>query len=736
MQRTITWWSGLAISVLVTGTAAAQGDEKPALRATALPHASNPAFTLDGRLNDEAWGGADSIANLVTIEPEEGGVPAGQTTIKVLVNPSEIIVGVLCRDTNPGGIVSFSKARDADLEQEDHVLIVLDPFQDGRTGYVFAVNPSGARFDGLVSEQGEEVNSAWDGVWEAKTSRDNRGWSAEIRLPIKSLSFKKGLTAWFFNVQRRVQRLQETSRWSAISRDAEIYQTSQAGLLTDLPDFDFGFGLSVRPAVVGSTNRESPDSPRDETGDVSVDVTQKLGPNLLASVTVNTDFAETEIDARQTNLTRFDVLFPEKRSFFLEGSDIFEFGLGLDEANLLPFFSRRMGLLSPEEGESEKIPIIAGAKLNGRIGNTNLGTLVMRTDAVSGAGVPGTTMGALRLKQNVLDESSVGVIATVGDPMGRPGSAMAGVDLTYRTSDFLGKDKTLLVGVWGLRNDRDDLDGDKNAYGFRIDYPNDLFAFAMTSITIGDAVDPSLGFAPRTDVRVWEGGIDFNPRPSGGLVRQMFHELGAIVFTDLANTWETYEVKINPLDWLLESGDRLTFKILPQGDRPPEDFDVFESPDETVTIPAGSYEWTRFSVTGALAPKRKISGEATWSMGNFYEGDLNAVELTLAVRPWSALTLELSGERNSARLPQGNFTQELYSGRLEFKYSSDFQVSSFLQYDNESRSFGTNTRLRWTFNPLGDLFVVYNHNALRNLNDRFAFDSNQLLVKLQYAYRF
>ncbi|MGH9203599.1 MAG: DUF5916 domain-containing protein, partial [Vicinamibacterales bacterium] len=398
-------------------------------------------------------------------------------------------------------------------------------------GYVFAVNPSGARFDGLVSEQGEEVNSAWDAVWEAKTARDDKGWSAEIRLPIKSLSFKKGLTGWFFNVQRRVQRLQETSRWSGASRDTEIYQTSHAGLLTELPDFDFGFGLSVRPAGVGSTDRPSPDSPREQTGDVSLDATQKLGPNLVASLTVNTDFAETEIDARQTNLTRFDVLFPEKRSFFLEGSDIFEFGLGLDEASLLPFFSRRMGLLSPEEGESEKIPIIVGAKLNGRVGNTNLGTLVMRTDALNGLGVPGATMGALRLKQNVLDESSVGVIATVGDPLGRGGSAMAGVDLTYRTSDFLGQDKTLLVGVWGLRNDRDDLQGDKNAYGFRIDYPNDLFAFALTSITIGDAVDPSIGFAPRTDVRVWEAGIDYNPRPSGGLVRQMFHELGAVVFT-------------------------------------------------------------------------------------------------------------------------------------------------------------------------------------------------------------
>jgi hypothetical protein len=726
--------SCLAISLLVTGTAGAQGDAKPALRAGALPHASKPAFNLDGRLDEPAWRAADSIVNLVTIEPEEGGAPAGQTTVKVLVNPTEIIVGVLCRDTNPAGIVSFSKARDADLEQEDHVLIVLDPFQDGRSGYVFAVNPSGARFDGLVSEQGEEVNSAWDAVWEAKTSRGDGGWSAEIRLPIKSLSFKKGLTGWGFNVQRRVQRLQETSRWSGASRDHEIYQTSQAGLLTDLPDFDFGFGLSVRPAAVGSSNRPSPVSPRDQTGDVSVDVTQKLGPNLVASLTVNTDFAETEVDARQTNLTRFDIEFPEKRSFFLEGSDIFEFGLGLDEASLLPFFSRQIGLVDPAEGESEKIPIIAGTKLNGRVGNTNLGTLVMRTDALSSAGVPGTTMGALRLKQNVLGESSVGVIATVGDPLGRTGSRMAGVDATYRTSEFLG-DKNLLVGVWGLRNDRDDLQGDKNAYGFRIDYPNDLVGMSLTSITIGDAVQPSIGFAPRTGVRLWEGALDYNPRPSGGQVRQMFHELGVALFTDLSNRWESYEVTINPLDWLLESGDQISFEILPQGDRPPEDFEVFESQSATVTIPAGSYEWTRYSVLGTLAGKRKISGELSYEFGRFYDGRLKTLGGTLSLKPWPILTVDLAGERNRAELPDGAFTQYLYSGRAEVKPTADFQVSSFLQYDNESRSFGTNTRLRWTFNPLGDLFVVFNHNMLRSITDRFTFEANQLLVKLQYAYR-
>jgi len=234
---------------------------------------------------------------------------------------------------------------------------------------------------------------------------------------------------------------------------------------------------------------------------------------------------------------------------------------------------------------------------------------------------------------------------------------------------------------------------------------------------------------------VWEGGVDFNPRPGWKLVRQMFHELGGVVYTDLSSRWESYEVKINPLDWLLESGDRFTFKILPQGDRPSEDFTVFESPTRTVTISAGTHRWTRYSVLGALAEKRRISGELTYEGGRFYDGHLKKLEAALTLRPASMLSVEFSGENNRADLPNGSFTQYLNNMRVEVKPSPDLQVSSFLQYDNESHSFGTNTRLRWTFNPLGDVFVVFNHNLLRSLDDRFTFDSNQLLVKVQYAVR-
>jgi uncharacterized protein DUF5916 len=688
------------------------------------------ALTLDGRLDEPAWRTADSIVNLTMIEPEEGGVPAGQTIVKVLVTPGEIVFGVMCHDSSPAGIVAFAKTRDFDLELEDHILIVLDPFRDGRSGYVFAVNPNGARFDGLVAERGEEVNTDWDAIWEAATSRDAAGWAAEIRIPIKSLSFKPGVSAWGFNIQRSVQRLLETDRWAGANRDYEIYQTSHTGLLTDLPEFDLGLGLSIRPGIVGNANRPAADEDRTYKSEGSLDATKRLGPNLVASLTVNTDFAETEVDARQTNLTRFDLLFPEKRTFFLEGADIFEFGLGTGE-DLISFHSRRIGLQGAEEDLLE-IPVSVGGKLNGRVGNTNLGALTVRTRGVNGLPTD-ATMGVVRVKQNILSESSVGMIATAGDPLGLPGSMMGGVDFTYQTSEFRG-DKNFLAGVWGLRNHRDDI-GTDHAFGGMIDYPNDLWDVAVAYKYIGENFSPSLSFVPRTGVQILGMEAAFMPRPSWPLVRQMFFEFNPSVVTDLDGKWESYLLEIKPLDWQLESGDRFEFTIEPQGDSPTEDFELFSTDAKTVIVPADIYRWTRYGTQVAFAPKRRINGEASASVGTFYGGTLQSVDLTLRLKPSAFLTAELGWERNSAHLPDGDFVAQLYSGRVQVNVSADLQVASFVQYDNESRSLGSNTRLRWTFNPLGDLFVVFNHNMQRSLTNRFTFDSNQLLIKLQYAYR-
>ncbi len=697
--------------------AQAPGDPKPELRAGAL----TGDIRIDGRLDEPAWVQADAITGLTMIVPHEGATPSMATRVRVLAGPRHLVIGVECDDPDPAGIVSFSKKRDPDLEGEDYVGIVIDTFLDGRSGYVFGVNPAGARFDGLVDPGGEHISESWDGIWEAATARTPAGWSVEFRIPLTTISFKKGLDRWHFNVERQIQRLQETDRWTAARRDWEISQVSRAGLLTGLPDFDLGLGLTVRPAVSAGGGIPEIDASAEGDFQPSLDVWQKLGSNLQSSVTINTDFAETEVDARRTNLTRFPLFFPEKRSFFLEGSDIFAFGPNLGQ-EVLPFFSRRIGLVSGRE-----VPIRVGGKLSGRVDQTNLGALVTHTGDVNDVS-PATTMGVVRVKQNIWDESWIGLIATVGDPIGRTGAWTAGADFGYVTSSFRG-DKNLLVGLWGLAVGREDLGSDAQAWGGIVDYPNDRWDVVFSYKRIGRDVDPSLGFVPRRAIHRYNLGMTFAPRPNTW-VRQTAYEFRPGVFTDLSGRWESYRVQITPINWQLESGDQVEFGLTPTGERLVDPFEVSDG----VVIAPGTYQWRRYETQFSTASKRRLGAEVSWTTGGFYDGELDSIELGGRWSPSALFTLQLSFERNLGRMPGGDFTEDVLATRLELNLSPDLNLSSYIQYDNESASVGTNTRLRWTFLPEADFFLIYNHNV-RDLEDRWRLDSNQLLVKMQYAWR-
>jgi hypothetical protein len=690
----------------------------PRVRVAALPR----QMVIDGTLSEPEWESADRADAFLQADPMEGAAPSARTVVRVLAGPKGLLVGVQCDDPDPSRIVSFSVQRDAALGSEDHIRVVLGPFLDGRSGYVFAVNPGGARYDGLINPGGESDNPDWDGIWEAATARSAAGWSAEIWIPAQTLSFKPGLREWHFNVQRRIQRLLETDRWASPGRQYQVTQVSRAGLLTDLPELSQGLGLSVRPAITTGGGVPALAEPVEGDFQPSLDVTQQLGSGVLASLTVNTDFAETEVDTRRTNLTRFPLFFPEKRTFFLEGADIFSFGLGLGQ-DIVPFFSRRIGLVGGVE-----VPISAGGKVNGRVVDTNVGGLVAGTRARDGLVDHDSVMAVSRVKQNLWSESWLGAIATVGDPVGRHDSWMAGVDFTYATSRFRG-DKNLLVGAWALATNREGLGPDASAHGVTVDYPNDLWDINFVYKHIGRDFDPSLGFVPRRGVNLFNAQANNRTRVDRGPLQQLTHQVMPSLATDLSGRWESYRVFIAPINWRFRSGDRFEVNVNPTGERL-----VAPSAIGDVTVPIGSYHWNRYRVEAGTAQKRRLYGQLTWWLGGFYDGALDQVQWTGAWNPTPLVTIEFSGERNVGRFAGGNFVQTLTGTRLRVNLSPDLSVASYVQYDTDSQSVGTNTRLRWTFLPVADLFVVYNHNMQSTL-DRWQLDSNQLLVKLQYVWR-
>jgi len=709
------FWSNLSFS---------QAIERPSFEAGKLTE----NIRIDGMLNEPDWQSAPVLDNFLTTVPIEREQPSSPTLVRVLANEKVVVFGIECKSPSPDDIVRFSKIRDADISNEDHVKIVLDPFLDGQSGYILAVNAFAARYDALVSNRGESENEDWDAVWEARVTINQEGWTVEILLPIQSISFKKGIDKWGFNVERRIQKNLETMRWANVKRDQWFIQTSRAGYLTNLPQFNYGIGLNVRPSLMSEMNKNGADENASYNLDASLDVNQRLSPNVLATFTVNTDFAETEVDTRQTNLTRFPLFFPEKRTFFIEGSDIFEFGFGTGRSTLLPFFSRRIGLI-----DNNEVPILAGAKINGRIGKTAFGGLGMRTKSLTtneGQTLDATNMGVMRVRQNVFKESSIGMIAGVGDPLNREGSWMSGGDFTYQTTRFNG-DKNFIAGAWALYTDRADLTDDQSAFGFKIDYPNDKWDVALIYSRIGENFDPSLGFVPRKGVHYTRLGATFAPRPKWPLVRQMFHEFFGSYVRNINGSWQSYSLFTAPVNWRLESGDRVEMNVRPMGENILVPFEIAEN----VTIPEGEYHFMRYRIEGEFAAKRRLNGQASWWFGSFYEGTLDEIELLLNWNPSALLGFELSALRNIGRLPWGDFEQTVAGLRVRFNVTSDLQINSYLQYDTVSRTFGLNGRIHWIFSPLGDMFLVVNHNTFNSITENWQLQNQQVLLKVRYNFR-
>ncbi len=710
-----------AAFVLLGAAAAAQeGEEKPVLRAGRLP----PDFRLDGVLDEPAWAAADEIDNLTMVDPVEGAVPSEPTRIRVLADEGAVVVGIRCFDSRPDQIVSRSMDRDTSLDGQDHLHVLIGSLGDGRSGYVFSVNPSGARVDGLVAYRGEGEDRKWDGIWEAKTSRDEGGWSAEIRIPILTLCFREGRRLWDFNVERYLQRRRETSRWAGAKRDRHFTQVSHAGILADLPEFKLGVGTTVRPSVTARWGRPSAGEGKEFDPDAGLDAWQKLGPSMLLSLTYNTDFSETEVDARRTNLTRFPLFYPEKRTFFLEGSEFFDFGIGLNQ-DVVPFHSRRIGLV-----DDHRIPLLAGGKLHGVVSDTNVGMLAVRAGREEGV-APETSMGVVRLRQNVWGESSAGVIAAAGDPRGRSGSWMAGSDLTYQTSRLWG-DKNFLLGAWGLAMDREDVKGKgAAAFGAKFDYPNDTVDFFFNYKRIGEEFDPSLGFVPRNAIHRVDTGLTLGWRPGSSWLRRLAWDARTTQVADLDGERESWWYQIVPLSIDFETGDYLEVMLHWTGERLPEDFEIAED----VVLPPGAYEWFDCHLVAGSSTARAVSAGFELRGGGFYDGRLKEIDLWVAANPFPLVTVSANFERISCHLEEGDFRRDLLSARLRLNINPDLNLSSFVQYDTDSRVLGLFSRLRWSATPLSDLFLVFQYNWLEG-GGELAPQAYEIAFKVQYSLRF
>jgi len=718
---------------------------------TATVHRSSSSITLDGHLDEPAWQDAP-VLRLVQQSPRPGLPTPYETEVRVILTEDSIYFGFRCKDPDPRHISIHTMRRDETMgrdgatKTDDTVSIILDTYGDRRTGYFFQINAAGTRTDGLISDP-ESSSLDWDGIWDARTAVLPDGWSAEIVIPSRTLSFTRGLNEWGLNLERYVARERTALRWSSPTLDSFLYDLSRTGTLVGVGELQQGKAIEFAPYGIGKTKKLYGQSPRSWQATAGGEVTWKVTPQLVTVFTVNTDFAETEVDSRQINLTRFPLFFPEKRAFFLEGSNQYDFGLGLggESPQLIPFFSRRIGLL-----DGEQIPIDGGVKLNGRVGRWNLAFLDVQTRAtfvssevvqdlgLPSAQVPGTNLLAARVSYDLNENLRVGTILTNGDPAGLRQNTLIGIDAIWRTSKFRGN-KNLLLGAWSATTQGDVGPGSKLGWGFKIDYPNDLWDCNMSVNRYGDALDPLLGFLPRPGVRRTAVGCDFQPRPSKDgpfrWIRQEFFENQYTRYTDSKGIVESWEYFMAPVNLRFESGDRFEFNWDPRGETLLAPFQVAPG----VVIPPGSYDFTRWRLEAQTSEHRPLQfGTTTW-FGTFFNGHLTQWENYVRwTSPRGKVQLDLDTENDFGHLPVGNFVQRLWSLRAAYAWSPNLVLSSFIQYDTESQNVGANTRLRWTIKPGNDLFIVWNRGWQRIVTDPHVAiipQSDLIAVKLRWTFR-
>jgi len=687
------------------------------------------AIQLDGRLDESVWQRAGQVVELTQQSPRPGEPTPYKTEVRVLVLRDTLYFGFLCHDPEPDKIAVHTMQRDGFVLGDDTVSIVLDTYGDRRTGYLFQINAAGARLDGLIADP-EHPSYDWDGIWDARTARSKDSWSAEIAIPAKTLTFKKGLANWGLNLERFVARERITLRWASPTLDSFLVDLSRAGSLAGLEDLKQGRGLEFSPYMIGRSIDRFGQQPRTWQGTAGGDFTWRLTPQLSAVFTANTDFAETEVDARQINLTRFPLFFPEKRAFFLEGANQYEFGLGLSE-NFIPFFTRRVGLL-----EGRQIPIDGGIKLNGRAGRWNLGILDVQTRDSTAA--PGTNLFAGRVSFDLTPKFRLGTIFTHGDPAGLRTNSLGGFDAVWRTSTFAGN-KNLSLGGWTAFSSGDLPQGQRHGWGAALDFPNDRIDCFTNVNEFGDALAPALGFLPRPGTRQYHGGCSFKPRPakSGrfGWVRQYFFRSYYNRVDDLKGMNESWLYSVAPLEIELDSGEHMAFTVEPQFELLPALFEIAPG----LFIPAGPYRFNRWRVDAETSHHRRWRFETTAGFGTFYSGTL-AQWLNRAnwTSPKGAWQLGLEATNNFGRLREGNFVQRLWQLEFAHAWGPNVVLTSFVQYDTESQNLGANTRLRWTFKPGKDLFIVWNRgweHLLMTPDLSLRPDSEFLAIKLKWTFR-
>jgi TolB-like protein len=696
-------------------------------RATVRAVRLRNALRVDGVLDDGVYETVPSIEGFVQQLPIEGAPTTERTEAWVFFDDENVYVAAKLWSSVPESQwIANEMQRDSfQIINNDYFSVGLDTFYDRRNGFAFMITPIGGFFDYEITDEGNP-NNDWNPIWDSSTGRFDGGWTVEMAIPFKSLRFRPGVgQVWGLQLGRRIRYKNETTYLTTvpISAGPGMFRLSAAGTVTGLEVPSGNRRFEVKPYAIGSANTNLTSSPQvlNETAyDGGLDVKYGLTQNLTADFTYNTDFAQVEADEAQLNLSRFNLFFPEKREFFLEGRGIFDFGRAAGNAGgqfrasrlggsgffgggdvPTVFYSRRIGLTG-----GETVPILGGARLTGKAGRYSIGALNIQTDGTSG-GTLGTNFTALRVKRDILRRSRIGGIFTGRSVSvnGNDTNEAFGLDAAFSFYDNVN-----FYGYYARTRTRgleleSDAVGNEQSYQAAFNYTGDLYGLQAEHLVVGDAFNPEVGFVRRDDFLRNYVLARYSPRPSMDTVRQFTWEGSYDYFENGLGVPET-RIAQGIFGIEFENSDRVSANFEERYDLVPREFNAAG----VVPIPVGQYDYRSIFLSYAMGQQRRVSGTLSLWQGGYYHGDITAVGYQRGrVEITPQFSLEPGLSINHMTLPaDGTYTVPLITSRVTYTFTPRMFFGGLIQYSPISDTISANLRLRWEYQPGSELFVVYN----------------------------
>jgi hypothetical protein len=681
---------------------------------------------IDGILDEKVWQGKENAGNFWQYFPSDTLRAEQKTQVYITFDDKNIYVAAKCASNGKKYVIP-SNRRDYRAGGSDNISFIFDTFNDKTNAFLFGLNPFGIMREGVISNGGQDVTSFnffWDNKWQGTSKILDDSWVCEMAIPFSTLRFKEGTTHWNFMCYRFDSQSNEQSSYVRVPQNQVIFNLAFMGRMDfEKPLKKSGSNISLIPYLAGSSLRDfeknNPSSGDRITygGDAKIGITSGLNLDL----TINPDFSNVEADQQVTNLTRFDITYPEKRQFFLENSDLFtNFG----SSGISPFFSRRMGIARDStSGLNIQNAINYGARISGKLDdNWRVGLMRVQTaeDRFKGISATDFTVGAVQRK--VLSRSNISFIfvdKTVRNPeINKKVAAynrVAGLEYNLASEDnkWFGK-------FFYQQSFSPDNQTDKFANGSLLNYSDLRYQITWKHDWVGKGYNAEVGFVPRNDYwRITPSAL-LSYYPNTKILNK--HTFG--ILHDQSNVPD-YGItdRTTSLFWAFSFQDNSQLSLSLQNNYSylyNYEFNPLLSRDDKATLPEGAkYNYNNLALDYISDSRKKIFLRTTAIIGDYYDGSIINIDGALSYRyqPYGSLTLNMTYNdiKNKAGLQNKIY---LVGPKFDFTFTKNLFWTTFVQYNSQFDNLNINSRFQWRFAPVSDFFLVYtdNYNTFDNLN--------------------